>query len=72
MPVRNIEDKKLRIRLADMDQNDPEVLYELALEIKDSDGEDPEGDARRILREVLMLQPDHAAARLILETLSFQ
>lgn len=60
MPVRNIADKNLRISLSQVDQTDPEALYELALEAREKELLE---DARRIVQFLLEIDPDHQAAR---------
>ena len=66
MPVRNIQDKKLRMRLAGVDQEDVDILLKVATEAREGD---LPGDAVRILREVLILVPGHAAAQTMLREL---
>jgi hypothetical protein len=63
MPVRNIEDKALRIQLSKLDQADVAALLTAATEAREKGLLE---DAERIAREILQLDPDHGGAKALL------
>jgi hypothetical protein len=67
MPVRNIQDKAVRISLSKVDQTDARALLEVAAQARDKELLE---DARRIIQFILEIEPEHSEAQGLLSELA--